>query len=102
MICYIDFDYSYTHKYNICMIRINARLSTKLFTRNAYGFAGLPFGKKRAAVKSNLDKYDVVIVGGHLGPVLSNHLDAVVGPKASIFVAFDRFNYYLNTNRVLY
>lgn len=84
------------------MIRINAKISTQLLTRNTYGFAGLPFGKKRTAVKSDLDKYDVVIVGGHIGPLLSNHLDAVVGPKASIFVAFDNPSYQYNTLRVFY
>lgn len=61
------------------MIKINAKISTRLTNILAYNFAGLPFGKKRVAVKTDLAKYDVVIVGGHLGPVLSNHLDGAVG-----------------------
>ena len=61
------------------MMRINAKISTRLTRAVNFNFAGLPFGKKRVAVKSDLSKYDVVIVGGHLGPVLSNHLDGVVG-----------------------
>lgn len=61
------------------MIRINAKISTRLTSVLTYNFAGMPFGKKRVAVKTDLPKYDVVIVGGHLGPVLSNHLDGAVG-----------------------
>ena len=58
---------------------IGHRLSTRLLQVPAYNFAGLPFGKKREKVKNDEAKYDVVIVGGHLGALLSNHLDAVVG-----------------------
>ena len=60
-------------------MRINAKISTRLMTSSSYQFAGLPFGKKRVAVKGDLQKYDVVIVGGHLGPLLSSHLDGAVG-----------------------
>lgn len=61
------------------MMRINPKISTRLTSNLTYAFAGLPFGKKRVAVKSDLPKYDVFIVGGHLGPILSNHLDGAVG-----------------------
>lgn len=68
---------------------INRKIANQLAVTNRFGFAGLPFGKKREKTKNDLPKYDVVIAGGHLGALLSNHLDAVVGSKANIFVAFD-------------
>lgn len=43
-----------------------------------------------------------MIVGGHLGPLLSNHLDAVVGAKASIFVAYDQPYYQYSNIRSYY
>lgn len=72
------------------MMIINRKISTRLTLSSRCGFAGLPFGKKREKVKGDLAKYDIVIVGGHLGALLSNHLDAVLGSKASIFVAYDQ------------
>ena len=72
----------------------------QLLKKNMYGFAGLPFGKKRAKVRTDLPKYDVVIAGGHLGGILSNHFDAVVGEKANIFLAYDSpyYQYYALRN----
>ena len=71
------------------MLKVSDIAAKQLITRNIYGFAGLPFGKKREKVKTDLPKYDVVIAGGHLGAVLSNHFDAVVGEKSNIFIAYD-------------
>jgi len=71
------------------MMIINRKISTQLSIATKYAFAGLSFGKKREKVKSDLPKYDIVIVGSHLGALLSNHLDAVLGAKASVFVAYD-------------
>ena len=71
------------------MMIINRQISTQLTVATAYSFAGLSFGKKRDKPKNDSAKYDVVIAGGHLGALLSNHLDAVVGSKATIFVAYD-------------
>lgn len=73
-----------------------------LTTTTKYGFAGLPFGKKRTPTKSDLEKYDVVIVGANLGNVLASHLDAVMGDKAKIMVAFDNPTTEFNAQRVLY
>ena len=84
------------------MLKVSDIAAKQLFTRNAFGFAGLSFGKKREKVKSDLAKYDVVIAGGHLGAVLSNHFDAVVSEKASMFVAFDNPYYQYNAVRNFY
>lgn len=75
--------------YIYTMMIINRKISSQLTASSAYAFAGLSFGKKRDKPKNDSAKYDVVIVGGHLGALLSNHLDAVVGAKATIFVAYD-------------
>lgn len=81
---------------------IGHRLSTRLLQTTAYNFAGLSFGKKREKVKNDEAKYDVVIVGGNLGALLSNHLDAVVQDKAKIFVAWDNPNYEYHPIRSFY
>lgn len=73
-----------------------------LLTSVKYGFAGLPFGKKRIPTKSDLDKYDVVIVGANLGNVLASHLDSIMGDKAKIMVAFDNQVSEFNSQRALY
>lgn len=67
---------------------MNRKLSTQLLQASKYSFAG--FGKKRDKVKNDLPKYDVVIVGGNLGSLLSAHIDGAVHEKASIFVAYDQ------------
>lgn len=84
------------------MIRINTKISTCLTNSITYNFAGLPIGKKRVAVKGDLNKYDVVIVGGNLAPILSNHLDNVVQDKASIFLANDNPSYWIAPLRGFY
>lgn len=47
-------------------------------------------GKKRKPTPNDLDKYDVVVIGGNLGSMFSNHLDAVVGEKAKIYAVYDQ------------
>ena len=84
------------------MIRLNPNISTRLTNAISYNFAGLPIGKKRVPVKSDLKKYDVVIVGGNLAPILSNHLDKVVEDKASVFVANDNPSYWIAPLRGFY
>ncbi len=84
------------------MMIINRKISTQLTTANKFAFAGLSFGKKRDKVKNDLPKYDIVIVGGHLGALLSNHLDGVLGAKASIFVAYDTLLYQYPVVRSFY
>lgn len=66
-----------------------------------YGFA-LPFAKKRIPTKNDLQKYDVVVVGAGLGGALSSQLDAVLGDKAKIFVAYDSPVYEFTAQRTLY
>ena len=67
-----------------------ANIAQKSLTISArYGFSGLPFSKKRVPTKNDLAKYDVVVVGAGLGTVLASHLDAVMGDKAKILVAYD-------------
>ena len=84
------------------MLKVSDIAAKQLIKKNIYNFAGLPFGKKREKVKSDLEKYDVVIAGGHLGGILSNHFDAVVGEKANIFVAYDNPYYQYNAVRNFY
>lgn len=81
---------------------IGHRVSTRLLQTTSYSFAGLPFGKKREKAKNDLDKYGVVIVGGNLGALLSNHLDTVIQDKSSIFVAWDNPVYQFHPNRPFY
>ena len=81
---------------------VSHRVSTQLLQATKYNFAGLSFGKKRVKVKNDEAKYNVVIVGSHLAPLLSNHLDAVVGAKASIFVAYDTPSYQFHPIRSFY
>jgi len=76
--------------------------SKQLLTSSKYGFAGLPFGKKRKPTPNDLSKYDVVVVGANLGGAFSTHLDAVVGEKAKIFVSYDNPQNHLYTQRGLY
>lgn len=57
-----------------------------LLARNTYS---LGFGKKRKPTPSDLEKYDVVVIGGCLGNVFASHLDAVVGEKYKLFVSYD-------------
>jgi hypothetical protein len=68
------------------MFSVRQIAAKQLFSKNIYSMG---FGKKRKATPTDLDKYDVVVVGGHLGNVLATHLDAVVGEKQKIFVAYD-------------
>lgn len=72
------------------MIKISHKITNNLVVSTRYSFAGLPFGKKPSKPKNDLDKYDIVIAGGHLGALLSRHLHAVLGEKATIFVSYDR------------
>jgi hypothetical protein len=62
----------------------------------------LGFGNKRKPTKNDLQKYDVVIVGAGLGGALSSHLDANLGEKAKIFVAYDSPTYEFVSQRTLY
>ena len=84
------------------MMIISRKITNNLVASSKYTFAGLSFGKKRDKLKNDLPKYDVVIAGGQLGALLSNHLDAAVGEKASVFVAFDKRTYELPTIRSYY
>jgi hypothetical protein len=72
--------------FTVANIAQKSLLKTSKFT-----FAG--FGKKRVPTKNDLQKYDVVIVGAGLGGALSSQLDAVLGEKAKIFVAYDTPTY---------
>ena len=58
------------------MFSVRNLAAKQLFQRNTYN---LGFGKKRKPTPSDLEKYDVVVVGGGLGSVLATHLDSVVG-----------------------
>ena len=68
-----------------------------LFQRNVYN---LGFGKKRKPTPTDLEKYDVVVVGAGLGTVFATHLDAVVGEKYKIFMSYDNptVSYYADRN----
>lgn len=68
------------------MISVRQIAARTLFARNTYA---LGFGSKRKATPNDLEKYDVVVVGAGLGNVFATHLDAVVGAKHKIYVAYD-------------
>ena len=51
-------------------------------------FGGI--GSKRKPTRRDLDKYEVVIVGGNLGAVFSRHLDDDSHGKYSTMVVFDQ------------
>lgn len=81
------------------MISVRQIAARQLFSRNVYN---LGFGSKRKATPGDLDKYDVVVVGAGLGNVLATHLDAVVGEKAKIYVAYDNPVTSFHSERNLY
>ena len=58
------------------MFSVRQIAARQLIARNTYS---LGFGKKRKPTPSDLDKYDVVVVGAGLGTIFAHHLDAVVG-----------------------
>lgn len=68
------------------MFSVRQIAAKQLFARNTYS---LGFGKKRKATPSDLEKYDVVVIGAGLGNVFATHLDAVVGEKHKIYVSYD-------------
>jgi hypothetical protein len=70
------------------MFKVANIASQSLLTANRFYFS-LPGGKKRVPTKSDLSKYDVVVVGAGLGAVLSSQLDAVLKEKVKIMVAYD-------------
>ena len=81
------------------MFSVRKIAAKHLLARNTYA---LGFGKKRKPTPSDLDKYDVVVVGGGLGNVFATHLDAVVGEKYKIFVSYDNPVTYYAAERNLY
>lgn len=81
------------------MFSVRQIAARQLFARNSYS---LGFGSKRKATAADLDKYDVVVVGAGLGNVFAAHLDAVVGAKHKIYVAYDNPVTYYTSERGLY
>lgn len=81
------------------MFSVRQIAARQLWARNSYA---LGFGKKRKATPSDLEKYDVVVVGAGLGNVLATHLDAVVGEKQKIFVTYDNPVTAFSSERGLY
>ncbi len=82
------------------MRHITKSVGSSLF-KNQYNFA-ISFGKKRVPTSSTLDKYDVVVIGGGLGGVLSTHLDKTMGEQVKIMVAYDQPKTTVSLNRYLY
>lgn len=81
------------------MLSVRKIAARQLLARNIYN---LGFGKERKPTPSDLDKYDVVVVGSGLGGVLATHLDAVVKDKYKIFVAYDNAQTYFSPERNIY
>ncbi len=81
------------------MFTVRQIAARQLFSRNSYA---LGFGKKRKATASDLEKYDVVVIGAGLGNVLATHLDAVVGEKHKIYVTYDNATTPYSSERGLY
>lgn len=68
------------------MLSVQKLATRQLLTRNAYS---LGFGKKRKPTPSDLEKYDVVVVGAGMGSILANHLDSVVKDKNKLYISYD-------------
>lgn len=81
------------------MLRISHKITNNLLANVRYG---LGFGKKEEKPKNDLAKYDVVIAGGHLGALLGRHLQTAIGPKAKVFVSYDKPGYELPSIRQFY
>jgi hypothetical protein len=81
------------------MFTVRQIAARQLFARNTYA---LGFGSKRKATPADLDRYDVVVVGAGLGNVFATHLDAVVGDKHKIYVAYDNPTTFYTSERGLY
>ena len=81
------------------MLRVSHKITNNLLANIRYG---LGFGKKEEKPKNDLAKYDVVIAGGHLGALLGRHLKVAMGPKASVFVAYDKSMYEIPSVRPFY
>lgn len=58
--------------------------------------------KKRKPTPKDAEKYDLVVVGGNLGGILTNHFDAEVHGHHSIFCAFDSSVNQQHPMRVIY
>lgn len=81
------------------MFSVRRLAAKQLVTKNTYA---LGFGKKRKPTPNDLEKYDVVVVGAGLGSVLATHLDAVVGEKYKIYVAYENAVTHFAPERNLY
>jgi NADH dehydrogenase FAD-containing subunit len=68
------------------MFTVRQIAARQIFFRNTNSIS---FGNKRKPTPSDLEKYDVVVVGANLGNVFATHLDAVVGAKNKIYVTYD-------------
>ena len=71
----------------------------QLLARNVYSFG---LFSKRKPTPSDLERYDVVVVGAHLGNVLATHLDAIEGEKRTIYTAYDNLGTEVSSERILY
>ncbi len=81
------------------MFSVRQIAARQLCARNAYSFG---LFSKRKPTPSDLEKYDLVVVGGHLGNVLATHIDAMVGEKQKIFTAYDNPTTSMSSERILY
>ena len=68
------------------MFSVRQIAARQIFSRN---ISSISFGHKRKPTPSDLEKYDVVVVGANLGNVFASHLDAVVGEKNKIYITYD-------------
>jgi hypothetical protein len=64
------------------------RCFASLLTTPKYSFSTLMMVMNRKKLpKNDLQKYNIIIVGGNLGTIMSYHLHGVFGYKTTIFVA---------------
>ncbi len=81
------------------MFSVRQIAARQLLSRGSYCIS---FGNKRKPTPSDLEKYDVVVVGAGLGNVFASHLDAVVGDKQKIYVSYDNAVTAFSSERNLY
>ena len=77
------------------MFNLKQSLNFRLIAnKGSRSFAGL--GSKRKPTKKDLEKYDVIVVGGNLGGILTRHFDHVANHKKTNYTMMAVFDQQIN------